>query len=139
MSKTDSEILESYKARIKRQNNAIKQKYDRVSATLPKGTINRINALGLSINGVINDSLLAYLDRLEWVQGDTARGTTTDPEKRLEKAAKSPDQERYEKEDLENLNAMIQRAQKENAARHEAERRSRQRKSLNEALAEAEG
>lgn len=139
MAKTDSEILESYKARIKRQNNAIKEKYDRVSATLPKGTINRINALGLSINGVINDSLLAYLDRLEGAQENTGKEITTEPKKRVEGPSKSPDQERYKKEDLESLNAMIQRVQKENAARHEAERRSRQRKSLNEALAEADG
>ena len=43
-------ILKQYK----RQNEYIKGKYDRVSATLPKGTTERIKALGLSVNGLIN-------------------------------------------------------------------------------------
>ena len=54
-------ILKQYK----RQNEYIKGKYDRVSATLPKGTTERIKALGLSINGFINDLVLAELERLE--------------------------------------------------------------------------
>ncbi len=70
MSKTDGEILEKYKSRIKRQNSKIKEKYDRVSATLPKGTIRRIEELGLSINGVINESVLAYLDNVEKGRSD---------------------------------------------------------------------
>ena len=41
------------------------QNYDRVSATLPKGTTERIKALGLSINGFINDLVLAELERLD--------------------------------------------------------------------------
>ena len=65
MVKTDAEMLEKYKERIKRQNNKIKEDYDRVSATLPKGTIERIKALGLTINGVINDSVLAFLECAE--------------------------------------------------------------------------
>lgn len=65
MAKTDQEMLDKYKARIKRQNNAIKENYDRVSATLPLGTIDRIKALGLTINGVINDSVLAFLECAE--------------------------------------------------------------------------
>ena len=63
--KTEQELLDSYKNRIKKQNNAIKDKYDRVSATLPKGTIDRINTLGLSINGVINQSVLMFLEQAE--------------------------------------------------------------------------
>lgn len=65
MAKTDAEILNAYRARIKRQNEVIKVNYDKVTATLPKGTVDRIRALGLSINAAINKSLLAYLDCLE--------------------------------------------------------------------------
>ena len=52
------------KAREKKETREAKN-YDRVSATLPKGTTERIKALGLSINGFINDSVLAELERLE--------------------------------------------------------------------------
>ena len=48
---------------VKRE--AKKEKCDRISAILPKGTTERIKALGLSINGFINDSVLAELERLE--------------------------------------------------------------------------
>ena len=65
MAKTDRELLETYKARIKAQNKAIKENYDKVTATLPKGTVRRIRALGLTINGVINDSVLAFLECAE--------------------------------------------------------------------------
>ena len=54
-------ILKQYK----RQNEYIKGKYDRVSATLTKGTTERIKALGLSVNGLINKLVLAELERLE--------------------------------------------------------------------------
>ena len=47
------------------KKEARKGNYDRVSATLPKGTTERIKALGLSINGFINDLVLAELERLE--------------------------------------------------------------------------
>ena len=54
-------ILKQYK----RQNEYIKGKYDRVSGTLPKGTTERIKALGLSVNGLINKLVLAELERIE--------------------------------------------------------------------------
>lgn len=38
----------------KRQNEHIKNNYDRVSVTLPKGTKDRILASGESLNGYIN-------------------------------------------------------------------------------------
>ena len=50
---------------FKRQNEFIKENYDRVSVTLPKGTKDRIKAQGLSINGYINKLVLEDLDRLE--------------------------------------------------------------------------
>ena len=62
MAKTDQEIIEKYRARIKRQNETIKESYDRISATLPKGTIDRIKALGFTVNFVVNQSVLAFLE-----------------------------------------------------------------------------
>ena len=41
------------------------QNYDRISATLPKGTVERIKAHGLTVNGLINKLILAELERLE--------------------------------------------------------------------------
>ena len=58
--------LQSYLTdRYKKQNDKIKDNYDRVSVTLPKGTKDRIKKLGLSINGYINALVLADLERLE--------------------------------------------------------------------------
>ena len=51
--------------RDKRQNEHIKENYDRVSVTLPKGTKERIKTKGESINGFIIRSVLAELERLE--------------------------------------------------------------------------
>lgn len=75
MNKTDSEMLNKYKERIKKQNEKIKEGYDRVTATLPKGTVNRIKALGLTINGVINESVLVYLDCMEKQQAQPEEAT----------------------------------------------------------------
>lgn len=42
------------KARFKRQNEAIKEKYERITVTVPKGTKERILETGESLNGYIN-------------------------------------------------------------------------------------
>ena len=47
------------------KKEAKKEKCDRISAILPKGTTERIKALGLSVNGLINSLVLAELERLE--------------------------------------------------------------------------
>lgn len=49
----------------KRQNEYIKNTFDRVSVTLPKGTKERITATGESINGFINRVVSQELQRLE--------------------------------------------------------------------------
>ena len=49
----------------KRQNDYIRNNYDRVSVTLPAGTKERIRATGESVNGIINRVLLQELERLE--------------------------------------------------------------------------
>lgn len=76
MNEKDKEKLDNLNKRYKRQNERISENYDRVSATLPKGTAERIKALGLSVNGLINRLVLAELDRLETEnkeQTDSAR------------------------------------------------------------------
>lgn len=65
MDEKEKQKLENLNKRYKKQNEAIANKYDRVSATLPKGTAERIKALGLSVNGLINSLVIAELERLE--------------------------------------------------------------------------
>ena len=48
----------------KRQNDYIRQKYDRVSVTLPKGTKERIAAAGETLNGFINRIIMEELERI---------------------------------------------------------------------------
>lgn len=80
MAKSEKEMIEKYKARMKRQNEKIRENYDRVSATLPNGTIDRIKALGLTINGVINESVLAYLDCMEEAQAEEEQNSAESAE-----------------------------------------------------------
>ena len=56
------EAIKRLEKQYKRQNDYIKNSYDRVSITLPKGTKERIKAKGESINGLINRLVLEYLD-----------------------------------------------------------------------------
>lgn len=62
---TGKEAQKRIAKQYKRQNEYIKDNYDRVSVTLPRGTKDRIKALGLSVNGLINSLVLAELERLE--------------------------------------------------------------------------
>lgn len=73
MARTEKEMIEDYKERIKKQNTKIREDYDRVSAVLPKGTVERIKALGFTVNGVIKDSVLAFLEIAE----ETTQPTTS--------------------------------------------------------------
>ena len=54
MTDKEEKQLERYKSRLKRQNDAIKETYDRISCTLPKGTKDRITGAGYTVNGLIN-------------------------------------------------------------------------------------
>ena len=75
---TGKEAIERLEKQYKRQNEHIKENYDRVSITLPKGTKERIKATGESINGFIIRSVLADLDRLE------VKAERTGPEEQAE-------------------------------------------------------
>lgn len=63
--KSKKELQEYLTKRYKKQNNKIKETYDRISVTLPKGTKERIKLQGESINGYINRLVLADLEQLE--------------------------------------------------------------------------
>lgn len=159
MAKTDQEMLDKYKARIKRQNNAIKENYDRVSATLPLGTIDRIKALGLTINGVINDSVLAFLEcaeesvdeppsqecvqsvqNAETKQEQTeTRKSIKEPEKSEIKANTMPQQdEKTEEEKIAELQAVIdeKRAKEERRKAEKEAEKERQKQKEAEELAD---
>lgn len=70
MDDKEKQKLENLNARYKKQNEAIKENYDRVSVTLPKGTKERIKAKGESINGYITRLVLANLDESESESND---------------------------------------------------------------------
>lgn len=100
----NNEMLEKYKQRIKRQNEKIKQDYDRASVTLPKGTKDRIQALGYTVNGFLNFAVLAELEKLEAEAPQTAQ-----PE-----AAKEEQPKADAPEDVEELNNWLHQIQQEN-------------------------
>lgn len=61
----EKKMIENYKSRVKRQNEKAKENYDRISVMLPKGTKDRIQAQGLTVNGFVNQLVLDKLDELE--------------------------------------------------------------------------
>lgn len=58
---TGKEAIERLERQYKRQNEHIKENYDRVSITLPKGTKERIKANGETVNGYITRLVLSDL------------------------------------------------------------------------------
>ena len=56
------EALKRQEKQYQRQNNFIKESYDRVSVTLPKGTKERIKERGETVNGLINKLVKGFLD-----------------------------------------------------------------------------
>ena len=60
---TGKEAKERLEKQYKRQNEHIKENYDRISITLPKGTKERIKSKGESINGYITRLVLTDLDK----------------------------------------------------------------------------
>lgn len=63
--KTKKELQVYLSDRYKRQNERIKENYDRVSITLPKGTKDRIKETGESINAYISRLVMEDLERME--------------------------------------------------------------------------
>ena len=60
---TGKKAKERLEKQYKRQNEHIKENYDRISITLPKGTKERIKSKGESINGYITRLVLTDLDK----------------------------------------------------------------------------
>ena len=108
----DNEIIKKYRERIKKQNERIKQDYDRINAILPKGTKERIQAQGQTINSFINYAVLAELDRLENIKQVTPPMEQAQP-------TDTP-------QDIENFNNWLRKIQEENEQKHLAEATERQ-------------
>lgn len=64
-----SDAKKTLQKQYSRQNEYIKNNFDRVSVTLPKGTKERITATGESVNGFINRVVLSSLDQIETGSG----------------------------------------------------------------------
>lgn len=60
--------LEKAKARNKKQNEYIKNKYDRLSIVLQKGTKDRISAMGYNVNTFVREAIESRLKALEEAQ-----------------------------------------------------------------------
>ena len=87
MKNTDIEMLEKYKKRVKAQNEAAKENWDTVSCRLPKGTKGRIKALGLTVNGVINDCVLKFLNTAENAQNANTIAENTKADKSIDEVS----------------------------------------------------
>lgn len=105
-------MLEKYKQRIKRQNEKIKQDYDRASVTLPKGTKDRIQALGYTVNGFLNSAVLAELEKLE---AEAPQATQpAQPEAVKEEQPEQAQPKADPPEDVAELNNWLHQIQEEN-------------------------
>ena len=107
--KTDTEIAEKARERAKKQNEAAKNNWDCISCRLPKGTKDRIQALGYTVNGFLNIIVLAELEKLEAEAPQTAQPETT-KEEQPEQAQPKADAP----EDVAELNNWLHQIQEEN-------------------------
>lgn len=107
--KTDKEIAEKARERAKKQNEAAKNNWDCISCRLPKGTKDRIQALGYTVNGFLNIIVLAELEKLEAEAPQTAQPETV-KEEQPEQAQPKADAP----EDVVELNNWLHQIQQEN-------------------------
>lgn len=107
--KTDKEIAEKARERAKKQNEAAKNNWDCISCRLPKGTKDRIQALGYTVNGFLNSIVLAELEKLEAEAPQTAQPEAT-KEEQPEQAQPKADTP----EDVAELNNLLHQIQQEN-------------------------
>lgn len=107
--KTDKEIAEKARERAKKQNEAAKNNWDCISCRLPKGTKDRIQALGYTVNGFLNIIVLAELERLEAEAPQTAQ-----PEAAKEEQPEQAQPKADAPEDVEELNDWLHKIQQEN-------------------------
>lgn len=107
--KTDKEIAEKARERAKKQNEAAKNNWDCISCRLPKGTKDRIQALGYTVNGFLNAIVLAELEKLE-----AEAPQATQPETTKEEQPEQAQQKADAPEDVEELNNWLHQIQQEN-------------------------
>lgn len=107
--KTDKEIAEKARERAKKQNEAAKNNWDCISCRLPKGTKDRIQALGYTVNGFLNIIVLAELEKLEAEAPQTAQ-----PEAAKEEQPEQAQPKADAPEDVEELNNWLHQIQQEN-------------------------
>lgn len=107
--KTDKEIAEKARERAKKQNEAAKNNWDCISCRLPKGTKDRIQALGYTVNGFLNSAVLAELERLEAEAPQTAQ-----PEAAKEEQPEQAQPKADQPEDVAELNNWLHQIQQEN-------------------------
>lgn len=107
--KTDKEIAEKARERAKKQNEAAKNNWDCISCRLPKGTKDRIQALGYTVNGFLNSIVLAELEKLE-AEAPQAVQPETVKEEQPEQAQPKADPP----EDVAELNNWLHQIQQEN-------------------------
>lgn len=77
MNDKDAKKLERLTERYKKNNEKIKQNYDRVSIALPKGTKDRIKATGDTLNNFI---INAVMERLKAAEADLQQATQEAPQ-----------------------------------------------------------
>lgn len=66
MNEKEKEQLEKLKVRYKKQNDKIRDNYDRISVTLPKGMKEEIKTkTGKSINALVNELIKRELEKYE--------------------------------------------------------------------------
>ena len=107
--KTDKEIAEKARERAKKQNEAAKNNWDCISCRLPKGTKDRIQALGYTVNGFLNIIVLAELEKLEAEAPQTAQ-----PEAAKEEQPEQAQPKVDPPEDVAELNNWLHQVQQEN-------------------------
>ncbi len=107
--KTDKEIAEKARERAKKQNEAAKNNWDCISCRLPKGTKDRIQALGYTVNGFLNIIVLAELQKLEAEAPQTAQ-----PEAAKEEQPEQAQPKADAPEDVAELNNWLHQIQQEN-------------------------
>lgn len=107
--KTDKEIAEKARERAKKQNEAAKNNWNCISCRLPKGTKDRIQALGYTVNGFLNIIVLAELERLEAEAPQTAQ-----PEAAKEEQPEQAQPKADPPEDVAELNNWLHQIQQEN-------------------------
>ena len=77
MNDKDAKKLERLTERYKKNNEKIKQNYDRVSIALPKGTKDRIKATGDTLNNFI---INAVMEKLKAAEADLQQATQEAPQ-----------------------------------------------------------